>query len=56
MARADAKDARRRRSGGVVLSVQPELADAQRERLRVLLFVASGVRTSRVSVSQAQSE
>jgi hypothetical protein len=56
MALAEAKDARRRRSGGVVLSVQPELADAERRRLRVFLFVASGLRTSRVSVSQAQSE
>ena len=41
MARADAKDARRRRSGGVVLSVQPELA--AEPSCRVLsLQIASG--------------
>merc|ERR1719201_1734364 len=33
MALAEAKDARRRRSGGVVLSVQPELADSAACRL-----------------------
>ena len=51
----------RMRSDVVVLKcslswLMRSLLSARRQRLRVLLFVASGLRTSRVSVSQAQSE